>query len=47
MSEYLIPLKSLLDINVLPEVDCLGSEARRAIIELIEELAVPFRAKQS
>jgi HKD family nuclease len=46
-SEYLIPLRSLLDTNVLPDTDRLGPEARRAILELIEEIARPFSSKRS
>jgi hypothetical protein len=41
-SEYLIPLKSLLDTRVLPDTNRLGPKARRAILYLIKELAQPF-----
>ena len=44
-SEYLIPLRSLLDTHVLPDTDRLGPEARLAIRELIEEIARPFSPK--
>ena len=44
-STYLIPLRSLLDSQVLPAANHLGSEVRNAVLKLINEISGPFSTK--